>query len=102
MFYLHLAAILALAVVARFLFLLLPVDKMRYCLWCAPWTRRDGQVRPPWWAPWCLRCRGRREHFRLGARTTCRVRAALREAWREERARRAARNAIGRPEDDRR
>ena len=95
MFYLHLLAIGALLVLVR-VAVLLCVSAMCDCVWCAPRFRWDGISRPPWWAPWCLRCRGRRQHFRLGARTVRRVRIALRLAWREEQVRRAVRRAGGR------
>ena len=76
MIYLKLTAALALFVLGRFVFLLC-AKAVRDCAWCAPKPRRDGETRPPWWAPWCVRCRGRREHFRLGARTARRIRVAL-------------------------
>lgn len=82
MFWLHLAAMIALAVLARFVFLLL-APAMRRCRWC----RQDSR--------WCLRCGGRREHFRFGVRTARRVRTAVREARREARARRLARRLDG-------
>lgn len=84
MFILHLAAVLAVLALARFAFLL-AAPAMRRCRWCRPDSR------------WCLRCHGRREHFRLGVRTARRVRAALREAYREERARRLARHLGNEP-----
>ena len=97
---LQIGAAVSLLVLGRFVFLLF-ADAMRECIWCAPRRRRDGKTRPPWWAAHCLRCRGRREHFRLGAPTTRRVRASLRQAYWEARAQRIARNAIDRPEDRR-
>jgi hypothetical protein len=90
MAYLHLAAAGLFLLVVRFLFLLC-APKMRHCSWCVDteWRR-------------CLRCghwaqgfRRRREHFRLGAPTACRVRDALRKAYREARARRIARRLGG-------
>ena len=78
----------AIFALARFVFLLV-APAIRRCRWCNKESRR------------CLRCRGRREHFRFGARTTRRVRVALREAWREELGRRAVRRALARLEDQR-
>jgi hypothetical protein len=92
--FLNLAAVICLLLIARVVFLLC-APALRSCTWCAPRARRDGRVRPPWWAPWCVRCRGRREHFRSGTRMVARVRVALRRAWHEDQARRAVRKAGG-------
>ena len=82
---LNFLAFLVLVALGRFVFLLV-APAVRRCRWCKPESR------------WCLRCRGNRQHFRLGARTARRVRVALIEAWREEQARREVRRVLAREE----
>ena len=76
--YLHWAAFVAVIALIRFGFLLF-APAMRGCSWC----NQESSF--------CLRCRGAREHFRLGARTARRVRVSLRNARQEALAARAAR-----------
>lgn len=70
---LHWLGLAALIVIARFVFLFFAAAVCD-CRWCAPTSR------------FCLRCRGERQHFRIGARWVARVRLAAADAVREWRA----------------